>query len=115
MLPRRRHPTAMADAVLSRPRAGFADPAARAGWARKPLRQPGDAAVLVVEADDVVLVDVVAARDFDHGERVGAAVLQPVLRLDRDERRLAIGQVEHAFARVTRAVPRTTTQCSLRR
>jgi hypothetical protein len=56
-----------------------------------PLHQPGPA-VLVVEADDVVLFDIVAARDFDDGEQIGAAVLQPVLRLDRNECRFAFGR-----------------------
>ena len=48
------------------------------------------APVLVVEADDVVLAEVVAALDLDHHQRVACRILQPMLRLDRNVRR-AVG------------------------
>ena len=73
-----------------------------------------DAAVLVVEADDVVFLDVVAARDLDDREQVGAAVLEPVHGLHRNEGRFAPGQVEHALAATSRArsrAPRPSARC----
>src|SRR5438132_234543 len=63
-----------------------------------PLVSCSRSPVLVVEAHDVVLAEIIAALHLDQHERISAGILEAMHRLDRNVRRLIRFQLEHVIA-----------------
>ena len=78
-------------------------------------RRSSASPIIILDADDVVLAEIAAGLHLDQLQQDLAGIFQPVDGADRDvDRFVLVHGLDQFVRRVTRAVPRTTIQCSAR-